>query len=98
MFPTNRIITKLKRSRAVLRKHSVKRLALFGSAANGGFRRGSDLDFIVELRRPTFNAYMSVKEHLETRFGRKVDLVLPESIKPALRSAILDSAVDVPGI
>lgn len=98
MSPVSRIISKLKRSKAVLRKHGVKRLALFGSAANGTLRPGSDLDFIVEFRRPTFDAYMSVKEHLESRFGRNVDLVLRDAIKPALRSAILARSVNVPGI
>jgi len=56
MSPVNRIISKLKRSKVVLRRYGVTHLALFGSAANGTLRPGSDLDFIVEFRRPTFDA------------------------------------------
>jgi hypothetical protein len=93
---TQRIADRLKTSGNLLRRHGVRRLALFGSAVRGRFGPKSDLDFLVELERPTFDAYMSVKEHLESRFSRKVDLVLPDSIKPALRSAILAQVHDVP--
>jgi len=47
---------------------------------------------------PLSTPNMSVKEHLESRFGRNVDLVLRDAIKPALRSAILARSVNVPGI
>ena len=75
----------------------VKRLAIFGSAARDQLSESSDLDFLVDFESKTFDAYMDLKELLESAFNRRVDLVLVDAIKPALREAILSEAVDVPG-
>ncbi|MEE9294798.1 MAG: nucleotidyltransferase family protein [Phycisphaerae bacterium] len=82
--------------RQALRRIGVTRLALFGSAARGELSATSDLDFLVEFQSKTFDAYMDAKELLESAFGRTVDLVLVDAIKPALRQAILKEAVDAP--
>ena len=42
----------------------------------------SDLDFLVEFQRKSFDGYMDLKEFLEQLFGRRVDLVLPETLNP----------------
>jgi predicted nucleotidyltransferase len=43
---------------ALCREYGVERLALFGSAASGGFRaNSSDLDFLVEFRTPLAPGY-----------------------------------------
>ena len=54
----------------------------------------SDVDILVEFEKAheTFDNYMDLKFYLEELFGRKVDLVIIDSIKPALRSNILRSA------
>ncbi len=80
-----------------LRKLGVRGLGLFGSRARGTERADSDLDFVVDLDKRTFDSYMDVKLFLEDLFGRRVDLVLSESIKPRLRKTILDEAVHAPG-
>ncbi|MBI3127811.1 MAG: nucleotidyltransferase family protein [Candidatus Tectomicrobia bacterium] len=82
--------------RAELRRLGVKRLALFGSSVRGDAEEKSDLDFLVELDPKSFDAYMDVKFFLEDLFGRKVDLVLADALKPRLRPRILAEAVDVP--
>ena len=61
-------------------RHSVKRLELFGSAANGEFDPAtSDLDFLVEFLPLTparhADAYFGLLEALQDLFGREVDLV-----------------------
>jgi len=72
----------------------VKRLELFGSAARGGFDPdSSDLDFLVEFAAVApgdyADAYFSLKEALETLFGRAVDLVTaPSVVNPYLRDSI----------
>lgn len=76
-----------------LQRLGVKNLGLFGSVARGEGTDASDLDFVVELRPKTFDVYMGVKFFLERIFGRGVDLVLADAIKPRLRSAILAEAV-----
>jgi hypothetical protein len=40
---------------------------------------------------------MDLKFFLEDLFGRKVDLVLADTIKPRLRERILEEAVHAPG-
>jgi predicted nucleotidyltransferase len=42
------------------------------------------------MEKPTFDTYMEVKFYLEDLFGRKVDLVMEEAIKPQLRPYILN--------
>jgi uncharacterized protein len=61
------------------RKHDVKRLELFGSAARGNFDpASSDLDFFVEFLSydsPTIaDQWFGLQEDLEKLFHRKVDL------------------------
>ena len=80
-----------------LRRHKVRRLGIFGSAARGELRPESDLDILVELHEKTFDGYMELKFFLEELFGRKVDLVLNEAIKPSLRARILEETVYAPG-
>jgi predicted nucleotidyltransferase len=76
-----------------LRQLTVRELALFGSFARGDATDASDVDFLVEFDRKTFDNYLDTKELLETLFGRKVDLVIKSNIKPRLRDRILSEAV-----
>ena len=62
------------------RKHHVRRLEVFGSAADGTFDPArSDIDFLVDFFpfKPgtAFDTYFGLLEDLEKLFGRKVDLV-----------------------
>jgi predicted nucleotidyltransferase len=75
------------------RRFSVMRIGLFGSILRGDQEADSDIDIIVEMEHPTFDHYMDLKFHLEEVFGREVDLVLSDSIKPRLRSVITSEAV-----
>ncbi|OGW72653.1 MAG: nucleotidyltransferase [Omnitrophica bacterium GWA2_52_12] len=88
------ILEKIRANRDVLKRLGVKRLALFGSHARGQAHAASDLDFLVEFDKKTFDAYFDLKEFLENLFQRKVDLVLPDAIKPRLRPTILGELVD----
>lgn len=91
------ILRTIQEHRETLHRLGVRRIALFGSAARGEASETSDLDFVVELEHKTFDAYMDVKFFLQDLFGRRVDLVLKDAIKPRLRDSILKEAVDVPG-
>jgi len=76
----------------------VRKLGLFGSVARGDAREGSDLDFVVEFERKSFDAYMDLKLFLEGLFGCRIDLVLADGIKPRLKPVILDEAVYAQGL
>lgn len=76
-----------------LRKYQVSELSLFGSYVRGEERPDSDIDFLVEFSEVSFDGYMDLKFFLETLFGRRVDLVMKDAIKPRLRERILNEAV-----
>jgi predicted nucleotidyltransferase len=71
----------------------VRELSLFGSYARGDANETSDVDFLVDLERKSFDGYMEVKELLESLLARRVDLVLKTAVKPRLKDAILREAI-----
>lgn len=97
-YAAGRVLAEVCRNRARLRRYGVKRIGLFGSAARGQARRGSDLDFVVDLERKTFDDYMGLKFCLEGIFRRRVDLVMVGAIKAPLRSTILREVRYVEGL
>lgn len=91
------VLKRLQDNQQVMRRLGVRRLGLFGSIARGEGDADSDLDFLVELERNSFDAYMDLKFFLEDLFQRPVDLVLADTIKPRLRNDILKEVVYVSG-
>lgn len=83
--------------RAAIKGFGAKRLALFGSFATEEASASSDVDFVVEFEKKTFDSYMGLKMFPKEILGRKVDLVLKDSIKPALRRSIMAEMADAPG-
>ena len=92
------ILKILEQNRNVIRGYGVRRLGLFGSCARGECNEVSDLDFVVEFEKKSFDAYMDLKLFLEELFGCQVDLVISDTIKPRLRSLILGEAIHAPGL
>ncbi|MBI3609903.1 MAG: nucleotidyltransferase family protein [Nitrospirae bacterium] len=92
------ILKVLKEQRERIRGYGVKRLGLFGSSARGTATESSDIDFVVEFDRKSFDAYMDLKLFLEEVLGYRVDLVIADVIKPRLRRIILEEAVHAPGL
>ena len=78
------IIKKLETNKKQIRRYRVKRIGLFGSFLKHKQRRGSDLDFLVSFKEPTFDNYIELKFLLERMFRKKVDLVVESNLKPAL--------------
>jgi len=91
------IIRMIQEHHEEIRHYGVKRLGLFGSFAQGTAKEQSDLDFLVEFEKKTFDAYMGLKIFLEELFGSPVDLVLTNAIKQRLRKTILAGTVYAPG-
>jgi predicted nucleotidyltransferase len=92
------IFNSLRESEAKIKSFGVRSLSLFGSYARGEDTPESDLDFIVEFEKKSFDSYMDLKLFLEELFRRPVDLVLADGIKPRLRAAILREAIHAPGL
>ena len=92
------VLSEVRRNRARLEPYGVRRLGLFGSVARGQAHKGSNLDFIVDPERKTFDDYMGLKFCLEGIFHKKVDLVMVGAIKAPLRETILREVRYVEGL
>ena len=80
-----RILKVLREHEDLLRKYSVKRLGLFGSYARGQQKRGSDVDFLVDFDKPTYDNFIDLTFSLERLFRRKVGLVTSRSLSPHVK-------------
>ena len=77
-------------------RFGVKRLALFGSTARDEAREDSDVDVLVDFSNPaTFRGYFDLKFYLEELFGKEVDLVCNDAVRPRMRPRIERDAIDV---
>jgi len=86
---TNGILAAIAGIRSELsNRFTVNRIGVFGSCARGEADSGSDVDILVDLSEPTFDHYMDLKFRLEELFGRPVDLVMAETLKPRIRPII----------
>jgi predicted nucleotidyltransferase len=83
------ILDVLRENWGAIRQFGVLRLGLFGSCVRNAAKRGSDIDLLVEFERKSFDSYMDLKFFLEDLFGRNVDIVIADSLKPGLRRAVL---------
>lgn len=94
MLVLQEVLTRLREHRRELHSLGAVHLAIFGSVARGEATPTSDLDVLVDLDERTFDRYMNLKHYLEDLFETRVDLVLRDRLKPALREQILAESVD----
>jgi predicted nucleotidyltransferase len=79
----------------VCRRYQVKELAVFGSAARGDARPGSDIDLLVDFlpqARVSLLRHSAAERELSALLGRKVDLVSKRALRGALREEVLSQA------
>ena len=97
VLDSNQVIRKIQENREKIKQYGVKRLGLFGSVARNAGSAKSDLDFLVEFDKKSFDSYMDLRTYLEELFSARVDLVLSNTLKPRLRESILKETRYVPG-
>jgi len=79
----------------ICRRYQVKELAVFGSAARGEARTGSDIDLLVDFlpqARISLLGHSAMERELSTLLGHKVDLVSKRALRSALREEALSEA------
>jgi predicted nucleotidyltransferase len=79
----------------ICRRHQVRELSLFGSAARGDIGPESDLDFLVDYfpdARPSLFDLIGMTNELSDLLGRKVDLGVKRALKPRFKDRILAEA------
>lgn len=78
----------------ILKKHGVKRAALFGSFARGEETEESDIDLLIEFEgRKSLLDLVALEFELQDLFGRKVDVVTYNSLHHLLKDEILSEQV-----
>jgi uncharacterized protein len=77
-------------------RYGVTSLSLFGSYVRRLERGDSDLDILVTFQHvPSLFRYVELENYLSDLLKIKVDLVMRDSLKPAIGQRILDEAVPV---
>lgn len=87
----------LRQQRPILaEQYNVATLELFGSYVRQEQHEGSDLDILVTFSKPpSLFKFVRLENHLSDTLGVKVDLVMKDSLKPAIGKNILREAIPV---
>ena len=85
----------LSQERDMFAKYHIKSLGLFGSFVRGEQKPKSDIDILVELEDDEIDLFEFIKlrNYLSERLGRKVDLVMKDTLKPHIGKQILNEVV-----
>jgi predicted nucleotidyltransferase len=77
-------------------RYRVKSLGMFGSYVRHEQRAGSDLDLLVTFYElPSLLKFIELENYLTDTLGVKVDLVMPDTLKPRIGQRILNEVVPV---
>lgn len=80
----------------VKKNYEVKNIGVFGSVASGKEKKSSDIDILVELKKPIgFFKFLELEEFLSRKLKRKVDLVTEKALRPAIKKEILKEVIYV---
>lgn len=76
-------------------RFGIATIGIFGSYVRGEERVDSDIDILVTFQtgRKTFENFIDCKFYLEDLFGKKVDLVLKDTLKERIKPYILKEIV-----
>lgn len=81
---------------SLLREFHVQKIGIFGSVVRSDFKKGSDIDILIDLKKPIgFMKFLDLEEFLRTKLGRKVDLVTRNALKSAIKEEVLRDIVYV---
>ncbi|HUG77701.1 MAG TPA: nucleotidyltransferase family protein [Burkholderiales bacterium] len=82
--------------RTLARAYGARSIELFGSAARGEERPGSDLDFMVELEPGrSLLDLIGLGEDLQQALGRKVEAVSKPAMKPRVLARAQRDAIRI---
>lgn len=80
------------------RAHGLAAVKLFGSAVRSDFRSDSDIDVLIRYRpgvRPSLSSLIQLERTLEAAFGRDVDLIREETLRPEVLERVAPEAVSL---
>ena len=77
------------------RRHSIQKLAFFGSVLREDFKADSDVDVLVEFEsdcKPGFMGLARMERELSEILGRKADMRTPQDLSRFFRDEVVASA------
>ena len=84
------------RIRSLLIKNGIKKAGIFGSYARGDYKRGSDIDILINAPKD-FSLFdvAGLEISLEKALGKKVDLLTYNSLNSLLKERILKEEIRI---
>lgn len=79
----------------ILKQNNVKKAGVFGSFAKKRNNIKSDIDIIIEPPKNIGFGFVKIKEQLEKKLKRNIDLITYDSLSPFLRDEVLNSEVRI---
>lgn len=71
-------------------RYNLKEIGVFGSYTHGKQKKDSDIDILVEVKRPMgFVKFIKLEKYLSKLLDIKVDLVTKKALKPYIGQRIL---------
>jgi uncharacterized protein len=85
------ILDSLNESQDIISAFGVKSIGLFGSFVKDSASETSDVDLLVDFNpnKKSFDNFMDLAFHLEELFGRKVEIITPQSLSKHIGPHIL---------
>jgi len=74
---------------------TIETIGIFGSVSREEDGPDSDIDILYTFKPEfdSYNTFFDLSEYLEELFGRRIDLVSPDYLKPRIRSYVLRDAI-----
>jgi len=73
-------------------EYGVFKCGLFGSYARGEPGVASDIDLLVQFKKPIgFFKFIKLENYLSEKLGAKVDLVTEDALKPLIRPYVMET-------
>lgn len=96
-MPVDDVVHTLRQIRHDLRsRFHANVIGVFGSVARGEDKASSDIDILVDFEHDAgLFDLVGLALFLEDLFGQKVDVVPSDSLRPELRSSVMNSLVEV---
>ena len=85
------ILDSINESKVVISAFGVKSIGLFGSFVKNSATDNSDIDLLIDFNpnKKSFDNFMDLAFYLENLFGRKVEIITPQSLNKYIGPHIL---------
>ncbi len=74
---------------------AIEKIGLFGSYARGDYTQNSDIDLVIVTSKKSFRNRYALKEYLEKRLQKDIDIGYLDSLRGFIRNNIKDEIIYV---